>query len=116
MARAYDFPEDLLTAQEELHRVAHALNMLYGRLPWSVEPHPGFSDPDIWRPRQRPATEGWPEEDQAEVQRLRDRQRELTITVATHLFWQTLEGPERVTARMVLKHAHDTSAADTPAT
>ncbi|MCO8308838.1 hypothetical protein [Streptomyces sp. RKCA744] len=114
MARAYDFPEDLLTAQEELHQVAHTLKALYDRLPWSVEPHPGFNDPERWRPRQRPATDGWSEEDQAEVRRLRDRQRELTSTVATHSFWQTLEGPDIVSARTMLKHAHDTPAAGTP--
>ncbi|NUH42873.1 hypothetical protein HUF15_40340 [Streptomyces samsunensis] len=111
MARAYDFPTDLLTAQEDLHQVAHTLAALHDRLPWSVEPHPGFSDPERWRPRQRPATDGWTEEDQAEVRQLRARQRELSITVVTHPFWQTLEGPDLVTARMMLKHVNDAPAA-----
>ncbi|WP_275562938.1 hypothetical protein [Streptomyces sp. 5-6(2022)] len=106
MARAYDFPPDLLAAQEELHQVAAVLTALLEGLPWSVEPHPGFSDPDIWRPWQRPASDGWSEEDQKEVQRLRDRQRELTITVVTHTFWANFEGPDLVTARMQLKHTH----------
>ncbi|SEB31273.1 hypothetical protein [Streptomyces melanosporofaciens] len=86
MARAYDFPEDLLTAQEELHQVVHALKTLYDRLPWSVEPHPGFNDPEYWRPRKRPATDGWTEEDRAEVQRLRAQQQKLSIEVVTHPF------------------------------
>ncbi|MEV8062336.1 hypothetical protein AB0P37_39455 [Streptomyces antimycoticus] len=111
MAMAHDFPPDLLTAQEELHQVTGTLTALLKGLPWSVEPHPGFSDPDTWRPRKRPATDGWPEKDHAEVQRLRDRQRKLTITVVTHPFWATLEGPDRVTARMQLKHAHDAAPA-----
>ncbi|WP_050994144.1 hypothetical protein [Streptomyces violaceusniger] len=101
--------------QEALHQVAHTLRALYDRLPWSVEPHPGFSDPEYWRPRQRPATDGWTEDDHAEVQRLRVRQMELTITIATHPFWKALEGPDLVTARTMLKHAHDTPTADTPA-
>ncbi|MBI0312029.1 hypothetical protein JBF12_03070 [Streptomyces javensis] len=111
MAGAFDFPSDLLDAREELHQVAGDLTVLLKGLPWSVEPHPGFSDTDIWRPRQRPATDDWSEEDQAEVQRLRDRQRELTLNVVTHPFWATLEGPDCVTARMVLKHAHDVASA-----
>ncbi|MEV5778479.1 hypothetical protein AB0L49_46005 [Streptomyces antimycoticus] len=111
MARAYDFPPDLLAAQEELHQVTSALTALLKGLPWSVEPHPGFSDPDTWRPRRRPATDGWSEEDQTEVQRLRDRQRELTITVVTHPFWATLEGPDLVTARSQLKHTHTAAPA-----
>ncbi|MGW7620749.1 hypothetical protein ACWGLG_33930 [Streptomyces antimycoticus] len=115
MARAYAFPEDLLTAQEDLHQVVHTLKALYDRLPWSVESHPGFHDPEHWRPRQRPATDGWTEEDQAEVHRLRARQQELSITVATHPFWAKLQGLDRITARMMLKHAHDTPTADTPA-
>ncbi|MCQ8829062.1 hypothetical protein [Streptomyces malaysiensis] len=115
MARAYEFPEDLLTAQEELHQVVHTLRALCDRLPWPVEPHPGFHDPGSWRPRRRPAPDGWSEEDQAEVQRLRGRQQELSITLATHPFWETLEGPDLVTARMVLKHVHHTPAVDAPA-
>ncbi|MEV6133216.1 hypothetical protein AB0M05_41560 [Streptomyces violaceusniger] len=111
MARAYDFPPDLLAAQEELHQVAAALTALLKGLPWSVEPHPGYNDPDIWRPRQRPATDGWPETDQKEVQRLRDQQRKLVFTVITHAFWATIEGPDLVTARTVLKHAHDAAPA-----
>ncbi|GAA3372548.1 hypothetical protein GCM10017744_104490 [Streptomyces antimycoticus] len=115
MARAYDFPEDLLTAQEELHQVVHALRALYDRLPWSVEPHPGFHDPEYWRPRQRPATDGWSEEDRAEVHRLRAQQQELSIKIVTHPFWTKLEGLDLVTARTVLKYVHDTPTADRPA-
>ncbi len=40
---------------------------------------------------------------------------ELTIGVSTHAFWSTLEGPDLVTARTMLKHAHDAPAADAPA-
>ncbi|GAA1236205.1 hypothetical protein [Streptomyces rhizosphaericus] len=46
---------------------------------------------------------------------MRARQQELSITLATHPFWETLEGPGLVTARMVLKHIHDAPAIDAPA-
>ncbi|GAA1236212.1 hypothetical protein [Streptomyces rhizosphaericus] len=49
--------QDLLTAQEELHQVVRILKALCDRLPWSVEPHPGFNDPEYCRPQQRPATD-----------------------------------------------------------
>ncbi|MBD3006382.1 hypothetical protein IEJ02_20235 [Streptomyces sp. 5-10] len=111
LGQSLRLPPDLLAAQEELQQVAAVLTALLEGLPWSVEPHPGFSDPDIWRPRQRPATDGWPVEDQKEVQRLRDRQRELTITVVTHPFWAAFEGPDLVTARTQLKHTHDAAPA-----
>ncbi|WP_432038650.1 hypothetical protein [Streptomyces cucumeris] len=80
MART-DFPADLLAAQEELHQVTAALATLYERLPWSVEPHDGFNDGDTWRPRQRPATKGWSQEDREELRRLQDRRLELTTIV-----------------------------------
>ncbi|WP_438453088.1 hypothetical protein [Streptomyces asiaticus] len=95
-------PIKLRWQRSNFHQVAAALTALLEGLPWSVEPHPGFSDPDIWRRRQRPATDGWPEEEEKEVQRLRNQQRELTITVVTHPFWAAFEGPDLVTARMQL--------------
>ncbi|MET7801428.1 hypothetical protein [Streptomyces decoyicus] len=42
MAETFDFPKDLLDAQLELHRVRADLAALYTRLPWSVEPLPGW--------------------------------------------------------------------------
>ncbi|MEV6129092.1 hypothetical protein AB0M05_20005 [Streptomyces violaceusniger] len=39
----------------------------------------------------------------------------MAIAVATHPFWGTLEGPDRVTARTMLKHLHVTPTADAPA-
>ncbi|MFD5386980.1 hypothetical protein ACFWMG_18940 [Streptomyces sp. NPDC127074] len=88
MARAYEFPPDLLTAQEELDQVADTL---------------------------KAPTDGWSEGDQAEVQQLRARQQKLSITLATHPFWATLDGPDRVAARRMLKHARHTPTAETTA-
>ncbi|MEV6315972.1 hypothetical protein [Streptomyces sp. NPDC051776] len=87
MADTYDFPEDLLKAQQELHRVRHELSALYGRLPQY--------------------TDGWRDEDHMNVRTLLDRDLELAVFVSTHAFWDSLEGPARVSARMVLKHVND---------
>lgn len=43
------------------------------------------------------------------------KQQELGITLATHPFWETLEGPDLVTTRMVLKRVRDAPAVDAPA-
>ncbi|MFG2195396.1 hypothetical protein [Streptomyces sp. NPDC048639] len=87
MADTYDFPEDLLEAQQELHQVRHELSALYGRLPQY--------------------TEGWGDEDRTAVGVLLDRDLELAVFVSTHTFWDSLEGPTRVTARMALKHVNE---------
>ncbi|MFD8866713.1 hypothetical protein ACFV1F_20515 [Streptomyces sp. NPDC059590] len=60
-----DFPAALLAAQQELHETTPARSTQYDHLTRSVEAHGGFKDPDIWRPREPPASEGWPQEDQA---------------------------------------------------
>ncbi|MGP3927395.1 hypothetical protein [Streptomyces sp. 8N616] len=87
MADTYDFPDDLLEAQQELHKVRHELTALYGRLPRY--------------------TDGWSDEDRRKVRELLDRDLELAVFVSTHVFWDSLEGPARVTGRMALKHVHD---------
>ncbi|MGK5629148.1 hypothetical protein [Streptomyces sp. URMC 123] len=104
-----DFPADLLQAQRELHEVRARLQEVCARLPWSVEPLPGFRQTQAegyWRDVERPDSPGWTDEEQQLVAQLRQRAQELSITVATHPFWATLEGPDRVKARMALKHAH----------
>ncbi|GGS94429.1 hypothetical protein [Streptomyces chromofuscus] len=109
MATTYDFPSDLRAGQEELHQVRAELSALLKRLPWSVEPLDGFSDAGGWRKIERPASPGWTADEQAEVEKLRRRERELAIFVTTHRYWSDLTGPDRVDARGTLKHAHDTS-------
>lgn len=112
MAETFEFPNDLLAAQEELHQVRARLLALYERLPWSVEPASGFKDHDLWRPRERPDSPGWSEDERAEVAGLRKRERELAETVSTHAYWATLEGPQVPAGRMALKHVHERSADD----
>ncbi|MBB5937007.1 hypothetical protein [Streptomyces zagrosensis] len=112
MAETYEFPRDLLEAQEELHQVRARLLALYERLPWSVEPAAGFKDQELWRPRERPDCPGWPAAELAEVTRLRVRERELVTVVSTHAFWKSLEGPRVPAGRMALKHAHERAAAE----
>ncbi|MFE9094175.1 hypothetical protein [Streptomyces sp. NPDC007264] len=104
MAATYDFPSDLLAGQEELHQVRAELLALLKRLPWSVEPLEGFSDDTAWRKVERPASPGWTEDEQAEVEKLRRRERELAVFVSGHRFWSQVAKEEKVDARMRLKH------------
>lgn len=108
MAATHDFPSDLLAGQEELHQVRAELWALLKRLPWSVEPLDGFSDDSGWRRAVRPASPGWTPDEQAEVEKLRERERELAVFVTCHRYWSRLSGTDTVDARMALKHAHDT--------
>lgn len=41
------------------------------------------------------------------MEKLRRREHELAVFVSTHRYWSELTGPERVTARSQLKHAHE---------
>lgn len=99
-----EYPAALVTAQRELDDVRAQLAALYERLPWSVQPADGFSDVEIWRPRVRPASPGWPEDDQAAVGRLRAREVDLAARVVTDPYWQTIDTGARHAARMALKH------------
>jgi len=107
VAATYDFPSDLLAGQEELRQVRAELLDLLKRLPWSVEPLDGFSDTGGWRKVERPASPGWTDDEQAEVEKLRCRERELTVFVSGHRFWSEVATAEKVDARMRLKHTRD---------
>jgi len=104
VAETYDFPGDLLAGQEELHQVRAELSALLKRLPWSVEPLDGFSDDNGWRKVERPASPGWTADEQAEVEKLRQREHELAVFVSTHRYWAEFTGTDRVDARAGLKH------------
>ncbi|MEU1670438.1 hypothetical protein ABZ752_00200 [Streptomyces roseifaciens] len=110
MAETFDFPDDLREAQQQLHQARAELRAFLADpdLPWSVEPHDGWTDPqDRWYPTQRPATTGWTEEQQQTAQALRARELELVIAVSGHPFWSTLDRGQVVAARMALKRAHE---------
>ncbi|BDH12852.1 hypothetical protein [Streptomyces hygroscopicus] len=111
MAETFDFPKDLLDAQRELQRVRADLAALYKRLPWSVEPLPGWKhtrDQGYYYETERADSPGWTEDEKAEVDRLRAHQLELATTVLTHPFWATCD--DAPTARSALKHAHEREA------
>jgi hypothetical protein len=112
VATTYDFPSDLLAGQEELHQVRAELSALLKRLPWSVAPLDGFSDDNGWRKIERPASPGWTEDEQAEVEKLRRREHELAVFVTCHRFWTEFTSAERVDARMKLKHAREAQEED----
>jgi hypothetical protein len=105
VAATHDFPSDLRAGQEELHQVRAELLDLLKRLPWSVAPSDGFSDTEGWRRVERPATPGWTADEQAQVEKLRERERELAIFVSCHRYWSELPREARVDARMALKRA-----------
>ncbi|MFI1416673.1 hypothetical protein ACH4VX_01565 [Streptomyces sp. NPDC020731] len=107
MAATYDFPSDLLAGQEELRQVQGELSALLKRLPWSVEPLDGFSDDNGWRKIERPASPGWTADEQAEVEKLRQREHELAVFVSTHRYWAGLTGADRTHARSRLKHTRE---------
>ncbi|MFJ2604802.1 hypothetical protein ACIQOU_25990 [Streptomyces sp. NPDC091279] len=104
MATTYDFPSDLRAGQEELHQVRAELSALLKRLPWSVAPLDGFSDTGGWRKVERPASPGWSDDEQAEVEKLRRREHELAVFISTHRFWSEVAAQQRVDARSSLKH------------
>ncbi|MEV5345256.1 hypothetical protein ACIG54_17185 [Streptomyces achromogenes] len=110
MATTYEFPSDLLAGQEELHQVRAELSALLKRLPWSVEPMDGFSDDNGWRKVERPASPGWTEDEQAQVEKLRRREHELAVFVSTHRFWTEVPAADRMDARTRLKHAREEQA------
>ncbi|GGX85669.1 hypothetical protein GCM10010515_61280 [Streptomyces fructofermentans] len=110
VAATYDFPSDLLAGQEELHQVRAELLALLKRLPWSVEPLDGFTDDHGWRKVERPASPGWTPDEQAEVEKLRERERELAVFVTCHRFWSEVAATDTVEARMTLKHVQEGEA------
>ncbi|RAJ90616.1 hypothetical protein K377_01242 [Streptomyces sp. PsTaAH-137] len=106
------FPSDLVAGQEELHQVRAELIALLKRLPWSVEPVDAISDTQGWRKLERPASPGWTEDEQAAVEKLRQRELELAVFVTCHRHWSALAGTEAVRSRARLKHVHDDPAPD----
>ncbi|MFJ6606655.1 hypothetical protein [Streptomyces lydicus] len=109
--QTFDFPQDLLDAQLELHRVQAELAAVYQRLPWSVEPVPGWNhakENGRAFASSRPDSPGWSDEEKKLVEELRARQLDLVTVVFTHPFWAACG--DAVTARSALKHAHEHEA------
>ncbi|MFE7394794.1 hypothetical protein [Streptomyces sp. NPDC057582] len=105
----YDFPQDLRDAQLALHQTRAAYEQYATTLPWSAEPLPG------WESEKQPHTDfrsgkadspGYTKEQAAKVAGFQEKLRQLSVLVATHPYWTTLEGGV-VDARMALKHVHE---------
>ncbi|MFJ2279274.1 hypothetical protein ACIOEZ_34560 [Streptomyces sp. NPDC087866] len=112
MPKTYTFPRDLLDAQAALDETRSQYDAYARTLPWSAEPMAG------WEAEKQPYTSfrsgkadspGYTPEQAAEVARFQARLLELSVTVSTHPFWDTLDDGV-VQARMALKHAHDKPA------
>ncbi|WP_443066975.1 hypothetical protein [Streptomyces sp. NBC_01261] len=57
MAASYDFPQDLIDAQDELRQVRADLQALFQKVPWSAEPLDAWErHENAWRPASRPAS------------------------------------------------------------
>ncbi|MGW1068953.1 hypothetical protein ACWD4F_31105 [Streptomyces aureus] len=114
MAASYDFPQDLIDAQDELRKVRAELQTLYQRVPWSAEPLDGWqTHANAWRPTSRPASPGWDPQDAREIARLRARELELAQTIVTHTYWSQFTSADVLAARTALKHHHEQQMADT---
>jgi hypothetical protein len=108
----HDFPDDLLAAQLQLHETRAAFDALAGTLPWSADPMTGWTVTRALpgggeQVTARPDSPGYTDEQRAERDRLHARLLELTATVMTHPYWDTLANGV-VKARMALKHVHGT--------
>ena len=107
VADTFDFPQDLLDAQRELHQVRAELAALYERLPWSVDPITGLGE-DYWRSTAcaSPTLPARPTRKGSRSLQLRARQLELTSPSCSPPFWASCPG-DVVKARSALKHAHE---------
>ncbi|MGY3676477.1 hypothetical protein [Streptomyces sp. TE33382] len=109
----YDFPQDLRDAQLALHQTRAECDAYARTLPWSAEPMDGWEAEKQIHSSYRPAKTDSPGYTDDQTDRLagyRHRLLELSTTVVTHPYWQTLSGPDQVKARTALKHAHETPA------
>lgn len=107
-----DFPKDLREAQRLAAELYAELHAYQETLPWSREPHPGWSDEtERGKERQgRPETVGWTPEQAAQYDKLFENLREATVAVQGHEWWKRCEqegvsGPDLVAVRQALKHA-----------
>ncbi|MFD4976745.1 hypothetical protein [Streptomyces sp. NPDC058424] len=108
MTASYDFPQDLIDAQDELRQVRTELQTVYQRVPWSTEPLDAWETHEsAWRKSSRPASPGWDPQDAMEIARLRTREIELARTIVTHAYWSSLAPADVLTARDALKHHHE---------
>jgi hypothetical protein len=104
----YDYPDDLLKAQQDLNEVRVSLEALVRGLPYSVEPMEAWGRPEgYWLATSPsyPASPGWSEQEQKDVAVLRERERDLAAAIVTHAFWNEIGGPDRPDARSQLRHA-----------
>lgn len=106
VAHAFDFPEDLVAAQAQLRDVERRLDSLYGRLPWSAEPLPGWDRGNDagghYYKSSRADSPGWTPTEQQEIASLREARWKLAETVVCHPYWtECVDAPS---ARSALKH------------
>jgi hypothetical protein len=103
------FPEDLRAAQVRLHQATAELASLCRSLPWSVEPMPGWAGTEHPHTGEitggREDSPGWSKEQKQTVKRLRMECTDLSIRIATHPYWQSVETEKQVETRQALRSA-----------
>ncbi|MGC5401908.1 hypothetical protein ACPXCP_39980 [Streptomyces sp. DT20] len=109
MPKTFPYPPDLRDAQQALHEVRAACEEYARTLPWSAEPLPGWEGEKQLHSGFRSGksdSPGYTEEQARQLAAYRARLLELSKTVMTHPYWDTLTD-DVVAARMALKHAHE---------
>ncbi|MFJ5842402.1 nucleic acid-binding protein [Streptomyces shenzhenensis] len=82
--------------------------VLLEALPYNVEPMAAWARPEGYWLAMSPAhpdSPGWTDSEQQQVAELRERERELAATIATHGIWSVVAEPERPDAHSQLRHA-----------
>lgn len=114
MPKTFPFPQDLRDAQVALDETRAACEEYARTLPWSAEPLQGWeADKQLHSTysSSKPDSPGYTEEQAERIAGYQARALELSATVMTHPFWDTL-GANTVAARMALKHAHEPAGAE----
>lgn len=85
MADTYDFPDDLVRLRRDFHQAGRDLDSYTATLPHRPIPMPEpYTDS---RGQQRDAHRGWTDEERAEVDALRARERNLALQLSRHPWW-----------------------------
>ncbi|MEV6080975.1 hypothetical protein AB0L80_38640 [Streptomyces sp. NPDC052069] len=109
----FPFPQDLRDAQLALHQTRAECEEYARTLPWSAEPMPGWeTDKQLHSTyvSAKPESPGYSDGQAQRIADYRARLLELSTTVSTHPFWETVGTGDVVAARMALKHAHEPPA------
>lgn len=85
MADTYNFPDDLIQLRRDFRQAEADIEALLDRLPRRPIPMPeSYTDP---HGQHHEPHRGWTDEERAEVDALRARERDLALQLARHPWW-----------------------------